>query len=230
MLSAIVFALGPFGCPSDPESNKAAQDEPAEPAQPDATDSGEPAARAPESKPNAPQPNEPEPNQPEQLTADVSQSSVKFLVTRAVGGHIGNFEHFSSTLELTDGRPSKLEIAVKTGSVVADRQGLTSHLKSADFFHVDQFPTATFTTNSIAPMPGDEPNSYEVTGTMYLHGIRGKLEFPATITIEPERVLGRATLDISAKAFGIDYAGMEAELADDAVGLDVELVFPRSRG
>jgi polyisoprenoid-binding protein YceI len=224
MLTAIVFALGPFGCPSDPEPEKAVPDEPAEPALPDATNSGEPAARAPEQKP---QPKDPQPEAPEQLNADVAQSKVRFLVTRAVGEHIGHFEKFSSTLELTDGKPSKLEIAVKTGSVEADRQGLTSHLKSADFFHVDQFPTARFTTDTITPMPGDEPNRYTVKGTMSLHGVEGKLEFPAIITVEPERVLGSATLDISAKAFGIDYAGMEAELAEDAVGLQIELVFPR---
>lgn len=223
MLSAIVFALGPFGCPSEPESTTTRQvDEPAEPAVPEGTDSGGPSARAPEA-----QPKQPADKAPEQLTADVAQSKVRFLVSRAVGGHIGEFEHFSAKLELTGEQPSKLEIAVKTGSVVADRQGLTSHLKSADFFHVDQFPTASFTTETITPTPGDEPNSYAVTGTMNLHGVRGKLEFPATITVEPDRVLGQATLDISAKAFGIDYAGMEAELADDAVGLDIELVFPR---
>jgi polyisoprenoid-binding protein YceI len=151
-----------------------------------------------------------------------------FLVTRAVGEHLGHFENFSATLELTDEQPSKLSISVKTGSVVTDRQGLTSHLKSADFFDVDEFPTATFTTQTITPVTADEPkNTYAITGTMRLHGVSGKLQFPAVITVEPERVLGRATLEISAKAFGINYAGMEAELADDAVGLAIELVFPR---
>lgn len=231
MLTAIVFVLGPFGCPSESESNKAQEidepavpAEPAEPAVPEAADSGEATAGAP-----AAEPKQPQPNAPEQLAADIAQSKVEFLVTRAVGEHIGHFENFSSTLELVDGKPTKLTIAVKTGSVVADRSGLTSHLKSADFFHVDQFPTATFTTTAITPMTGEDaaPNSYAVTGTMRLHGVEGKLEFPAIITVEPERVLGAATLDISAKAFGINYAGMEAELAEDAVGLEVELVFPR---
>lgn len=223
MLSAIVFALGPFGCPTDPQSSKAQQDEPAEPATPDGTDSGGPSAKEPEAEPK-----QPPPKGAEKLSADVAQSKVNFLVTRAVGEHIGHFENFTATLELTDERPSKLEIAVKLGSVVTDREGLTSHLKSADFFHVDQFPTATFTTETITPTPeAEEPNSYAVTGTMVLHGVRGKLEFPATITVEPERVLGRATLEISAKAFGINYAGMEAELADDAVALAIELGFPR---
>jgi polyisoprenoid-binding protein YceI len=234
MLSVIAFALGPLGCPSasnEAQSSEAQSseaqplDEPAQPAVPDDSESAGPSAREPGPQP---QTKDPQPKTaPQQLTADVAQSKVRFLVTRAVGGHIGHFEHFSAKLELTNGQPSKLEIAVKTGSVVADRQGLTSHLKSPDFFNADQFPTATFTTESITPMPGDEPNRYEVTGTMALHGVRGKLVFPATISVEPERVLGSATLDISAKAFGIDYAGMEAELADDAVGLNIELVFPR---
>jgi polyisoprenoid-binding protein YceI len=225
MLSAIVFALGPFGCPAKPESDKVQEiDEPAEPAVPDGTDSGGPTAKEPEAPPKHPQP---EPEGPEQLTADVAQSKVAFLVTRAVGEHIGHFEKFSATLELTDERPSKLEIAVKLGSVVTDRQGLTSHLKSAEFFDADKFPTATFTTETITPTPEEEPSSYAVKGTMALHGVRGKLEFPAIITVEPDRVLGRATLEISAKAFGIDYAGMEAELAEDAVALAIELVFPR---
>jgi polyisoprenoid-binding protein YceI len=220
MLSAIFMVLGPFGCPSEPEPNKAHEvGEPAEPATPDGT----PTARAPE-----PDQREQPPKGPEQLSADVAQSKVLFLVTRAVGEHLGHFENFSATLELTDEQPSKLSISVKTGSVVTDRQGLTSHLKSADFFDVDEFPTATFTTETITPVTADEPkNTYAITGTMRLHGVSGKLQFPAVITVEPERVLGRATLEISAKAFGINYAGMEAELADDAVGLAIELVFPR---
>jgi polyisoprenoid-binding protein YceI len=218
MLSAIVIALSPFGCPSEPEPNQARElDEPAEPAVREATESGGEVA----------QPKPPPAKAPEQLTADVAQSKVKFLISRAVGEHIGRFEKFNATLELSKGKPSKLEIAVKTGSVVADREGLTSHLKSSEFFDVDKFPTATFTTESIEPITGEEPDTYVVKGTMRLHGISGKLEFPATITVEPERVLGRATLEISAKAFGINYAGMEAELAEDAVALHIELVFPR---
>lgn len=162
--------------------------------------------------------------------ADPAQSTVGFAVSRATVGHIGKFEDFSATLELADGQPVALEIAVKTGSVVADRGGLTSHLKSSDFFDVDKFPTATFTASELTPDPddsGEGSNGYTVHGTMHLHGVGRKLEFPATLEIASDRVVGRATLDISAKAFGIDYEGMEAELAEDAVSLEIELVFTR---
>ena len=200
--SAIVLVLGPFGCPEIETEVSSA---------PSITEVSD----------------KPDPLASQQLTADVAQSKINFLVRRATTGHIGHFETFTGTLELTDGRPSKLEIAVKTGSVITDRQGLTSHLQSADFFDVDKFPTATFSSETISAVSSEDANTYTITGTMVLHGVRGKLEFPATLEIEPHRVVGRATLDISAKAFGIDYAGMEAELAEDAVALEIELVFPR---
>jgi polyisoprenoid-binding protein YceI len=158
--------------------------------------------------------------------ADVTSSTIGFAVARATVGHLGKFDDFEATLQLAGGAPVGLEIAVKTGSVVADRAGLTSHLLSADFFDVDKFPTATFTASEFAPDPESGPNAYVVSGTMHLHGVERKLDFPATLEIESDRVVGRATLDISAKAFGIDYEGMEAELAEDAVLLEIELVFP----
>jgi polyisoprenoid-binding protein YceI len=161
------------------------------------------------------------------LAVDVANSTVGFAVARATIGHLGKFEDFEATLQLAGGRPVALEIAVKTGSVMADRAGLTTHLKGSDFFDVDKFPTATFTANEFTPDPDAGPNAYLVHGTMRLHGVERKLEFPATLEIESDRVVGRATLDISAAAFGIDYEGMEAELAEDAVQLEIELLFKR---
>lgn len=164
------------------------------------------------------------------LEVDREASKVGFAVARATIGHIGRFDDYSATLKIVDGAPTGLEISVETGSVVADRKGLTSHLKSADFFHVDKFPTATFTADSFTPQPDEGESAYEVSGTMRLHGVERKLKFPATIELSPERAVGTASLDISAKAFGIDYEGMEAELAEDAVSLQIELVFPRVVG
>ena len=164
------------------------------------------------------------------LAVDKERSSVGFAVARATVGHVGHFEQFEASLVLADGKPSKLEIQVKTGSVVADRAGLTHHLKGTDFFDVDKFPTATFTATEFTPDPEAGPDGFQVRGTMHLHGVASTLEFPATLAIGADRVVGQATLDISAKAFGIDYAGMEAELAEDAVQLEIELVFPRVAG
>jgi polyisoprenoid-binding protein YceI len=228
-ISLLLLALAPFGCPDKPAEDQAASTDKAEPAP-------EPAERETSDTTETTSP-EPEGAQAadgaeaeggaEALTADLAQSKVGFAVARAPIGHIGHFERYSATLELAGDQPQKLDIAVKTASVVADRKGLTSHLKSADFFDVDKYPTATFTTEEIVTDPETGPNAFVVRGTMHLHGVGRKLEFPATIDMEAGRVVGRATLDISAKAFGIAYEGMEEELAEDAVQLEIELVFPR---
>lgn len=162
----------------------------------------------------------------EVLRADPKHSKVEFHVARATTGHVAEFNRYDARLELAEGAPQRLEIAVKLGSVAADRQGLTQHLKSSDFFDVDKFPTASFATDAIEPV-ADEPNRYQLRGKMRLHGISKDLKFPATIEISDERALGTASLEISAKAFGIDYEGMEAELAEDEVSLEIELAFPR---
>lgn len=161
------------------------------------------------------------------LTADREHSEVGFAVARATIGHIGHFARFSANLTLDGEQPVGLVITVRTGSVAADQHGLTEHLKGPDFFDVEKFPTATFTATRFVPLADDDESTHRVHGTMQLHGVERELDFPATITLEPTRVIGAAELDISAKAFGIQYEGMAEELAEDRVALEIELVFPR---
>lgn len=161
------------------------------------------------------------------LRADPKASKVGFAVARATIGHIGSFEDFSAALTLDEkGEPMAFAVRVKTGSVVADQPGLTHHLKSADFFDAEKFPEAGFEATAITPV-ADTPGHYTVTGPMRLHGVTQELSFEATLEREAELIRASASVDISAKAFGITYAGMEAELADDAVALEIDLSFPR---
>lgn len=234
LLLTTLLALGPFGCPDAPAQGEDKQDdEPAEPAKPEASGT--------DGSSTAPPPEEVKPTPPtaatvQHLDADPAKSKVLFAVSRATTGHIGKFERFTATLEYEPetNTPKSLAIVVETGSVEADRKGLTTHLQSADFLDVAKFPQARFTTTSIEHAPDERIELYIVKGVMELHGVRSELEFQASIWIDPARpedpVTCTASLDISAKAFGIDYAGMEAELADDAVSLEIELVFPRVAG
>ncbi|MCA9696594.1 MAG: YceI family protein [Myxococcales bacterium] len=225
-LASSLFTLGPLGCPdaADQEDRDTAAD-PAAEAQPDGQP-GTQGAVTPEPTPK-PEPQAiPAPADAE-LQADPTHSKIGFAVARATSEHIGHFDRFDATLTLEGGKPTGLRIKVDTGSVAADRQGLTSHLKSPDFFDVGNFPTATFTAKTFTPNAEEGADAYVVEGSMHLHGVERTLKFPATIAIEAERVVGTASLEISAKAFGIDYEGMEQELAEDAVSLEIELLFSR---
>lgn len=226
---ALPLAVLLAGCPK-PSNEVTAASEPADPPsttnvtpaiEPERTETADESETA-DDAPAA----EPLPGQ-ELLVADRERSSVGFAVARATIGHIGHFARFNANLTLHEGQPIGLTITVRTGSVAADAHGLTEHLKSADFFDVDKFPTATFTSESIEPLAEDADGTHRVRGTMHLHGVERKLDFPATLEVGTEQVEGSAVLEISAKAFGIDYEGMAAELAEDRVRLEIELVFPR---
>jgi polyisoprenoid-binding protein YceI len=226
----IALSMTLLGCPTKAPSETTSATEPVDrpststatiddPESAETLGEGETAEHAPPTEPLLPG--------QELLTVDRERSSVGFAVARATIGHIGHFARFTASSTLQDGQPIDLEITVRTGSVAADQPGLTEHLKSADFFDAEQFPTATFSAESIEPRADDEGGTHRVQGTMHLHGVERKLEFPATLEVGADQVVGSAVLDISAKAFGIDYEGMAAELAEDRVRLEIELVFPR---
>lgn len=226
----LALTLALLGCPKTPSDSSGASEpgeQPREATEPasEKHEASEPAA-APHDDADPPPPAA-LPGQ-EVLSVDREHSSVGFAVARATIGHIGHFARFSANLTLERGQPVGLAISVRTGSVAADQHGLTEHLKSADFFDVEKFPTATFTAARIVPLPADdEQGTHRVHGTMQLHGVERELDFAATFAFEADRVIGSAALDISAKAFGIEYAGMAEELAEDRVALEIELAFPR---
>lgn len=162
----------------------------------------------------------------EQLKADPGASTIGFAVAKATGEHVAEFEDFEATVSLSAGQPDALGVVIQMASVRSDREGLTKHLKSADFFDVDRFPTSTFTATAFRPAPGAEA-THEVSGKLALHGVEREVTFPAAIVIADSRVDGKAELTINPRDYGINYPGLREELVDTNVLLEIQLEFPR---
>ncbi len=62
----------------------------------------------------------------------------------------------------------KLDVVIHTSEIVTGIPKLDEHLKSADFFDVAQFPTATFVSNKVDVTGTD---TAKVTGILTLHGV-----------------------------------------------------------
>jgi len=107
----------------------------------------------------------------------------------------------------------------------ANRDG---HLRSADFFDVENFPTWTFTSTSVAPKGSD----YVLTGELAIHGVAKTvdldLEFNGTAT-DPfgnARAGFSASTEISRKDFGLTWnAALETGgfLVSDNVKVSLEI-------
>ena len=103
-------------------------------------------------------------------TIDPSHSTIGFVARHAMVTNVkGSFQEFDGTLHLDGSDPSKstatLDVkmeSVETGS--ADRDG---HLKSSDFFKIDEFPTMTFRSTKAEALGGDD---YRITGELSIMG------------------------------------------------------------
>ena len=109
---------------------------------------------------------------------DPTHSTVGFTVRHLVVSKVrGRFQNFSGTVTVAaDGTPS-VDAKIDVTSITTDNEQRDGHLKTADFFEVEKFPTATFKSTSVKADGGD----FVVTGDFTLHGVTKsidlKLEF-----------------------------------------------------
>ena len=84
--------------------------------------------------------------------------------------YIGQFTDTAGTLVLDPAKPenSTLEVTIQTASVGTLNPALDEHLKSADFFNVAKFPTATFKSTKITQIG---PKTAKVRGDFTLLGV-----------------------------------------------------------
>ncbi|MFI2202567.1 YceI family protein [Streptomyces sp. NPDC020192] len=103
-------------------------------------------------------------------TIDPAHTTIGFTARHAMVTNVkGVFNDFTGSLHLDGADPSKstagLDIqmaSVDTGS--ADRDG---HLKSSDFFKIDEFPVMTFRSTKAEALGGDD---YRITGDLSILG------------------------------------------------------------
>ena len=167
----------------------------------------------------------------ETLDVDAATSTVGFIGSKVTGKHEGKFEKISGKISLADGKAEggKISFEVETASVKTDAADLDKHLKNADFFDVEKFPKATFTSTEIKA-GGTNGATHTITGDLDLHGVKKSITFPVTITIAPDAATGTAEFSINRKDFGIVIAGKPDDLIRDDVLLKLTLKAPRKKG
>ena len=114
-------------------------------------------------------------------TLDVAHTRLGFSARHAMVTTVrGTFTDFEGTAHVDTANPanSKVELTIKTDSIdtgVADRD---AHLRSADFFEIEQHPEITFSSTDVS-RDGDE---WTITGDLTVKGITKPItvEFEST--------------------------------------------------
>lgn len=78
------------------------------------------------------------------------------------------------TLDEADVTRSKVEASIDTATVNTNDPGRDTHLKSADFFDAETYPTMEFVSTSVTRKSADE---LKVAGNLTLHGVTKAVVF-----------------------------------------------------
>ncbi len=161
---------------------------------------------------------------------DPSHSEVGFTTRHLMVSKVrGSFDKFSGTLTVADDfTASKVEATIDAASVNTRDENRDNHLRTNEFFGVEEHPTWSFVSTGLTSKGSD----YALTGDLTIKGITK----PVTLNLE---VLGvnkdpwgntkagfSASTKINRKDFGVEWnAPLEAGgfLVGDDVTLNLEI-------
>ncbi len=166
---------------------------------------------------------------------DPAHSVAEFKVKHMMISNVkGQFTAVSGTLALdeADIANSKIEATIDAASINTREPQRDAHLKSADFFDVEKFPTLSFKSTRVIRRSSDE---LTVDGDLTIHGVTRKVQFGVEGPTQPgkdpwgnTRIGISATTKINRKDYGLTWnAALETGgiLVGDEVTITLDVQF-----
>jgi len=159
---------------------------------------------------------------------DPAHTAAKFWVRHMMVSKVhGTFSSVKGTISLD---PSNLEsaqidVTVDTASLSTGVDQRDGHLKSADFFDVENFPVIEFKSTEIKNIGGNE---FKVTGDLTMHGVTRPVTLVAEVSDEVANPFGGFKIGVSAtgtldrEEFGMTW-NQAIEAGGVLVGKEVHL-------
>jgi len=161
-------------------------------------------------------------------TPDPAHSEVDFVVRHMslsnVHGRFGKVTGFIQ-FDSADVAKSSVQVAIDVTGVDTGVAARDNDLKGANFFDVAHYPTASFTSTSVAK----SGTGLTVTGNLTLHGVTRPVTLQVDAPVGPVNGMGNkqhmgfsatATLDRTAFGIGVKYPNT---MLSDEIKLTIEL-------
>lgn len=142
-------------------------------------------------------------------TADLAHSHVGFSVRHMVVSKVrGSFQKFDVTLDIADDPlQSSVEATIDLASINTGDEARDNHVRSGDFFDIEQYPTMVFKSTGVRPDGSD----YKLDGELTVKGVTKpvtlEVEFNG-VTTDPwggTRAGFSAEGEVNRNDFGISY-------------------------
>jgi polyisoprenoid-binding protein YceI len=168
---------------------------------------------------------------------DPAHSIAEFKVKHMMISNVkGQFPKVTGTLTLDESNlpNSRIEASIEASSIATNDAQRDTHLKSADFFHVEKFPALSFKSTRITPVRDGE---LTLEGDLTIRGVTRTVVFtvegPTPPVKDPwgnTRLAVSATTKINRKDFGLTWnAALETGgiLVGEEVAITLDLQFIR---
>ncbi len=185
------------------------------------------------------------------LNLNLDNSQVTWVGTKPTGRHNGSFGITSGNIKVTDDQIVGGKIVIDLTDIdvydlkedMESHGKLVNHLKSADFFDVENNPTAIFEITKVEDFVKDatkteeksefklENPTHRISGNLTMRGNTLGISFPAKVSMKDGKIKAEAKFNIDRTKWGVsfrDEADAVAKGKDEFiyntvnVGLDVE--------
>jgi polyisoprenoid-binding protein YceI len=166
---------------------------------------------------------------------DAAHSAAQFTVRHMMISNVkGEFGKMSGSVRYDPADPSRtaVEAAIDANSINTRQEGRDKHLKSADFFDVEKYPTLTFKSKRVVAA---SPGKLQLIGDLTMHGVTREVALDVDGPTQPVRdpngnlhMGASASTKINRRDFGLTWSrtmdGGGVVVGDDVtITIDVEL-------
>jgi polyisoprenoid-binding protein YceI len=167
-----------------------------------------------------------------EYTVDVAHSRIGFVARHAMVTKVrGSFNEFEGGgyFDAADPSRSKLQVTIKAASIDTRNADRDAHLRSNDFFDMDNYPEIGFVSTSVEAL---DDSTYRVTGDLTIKGVTRSvtIDFETTGTaIDPwgnQRLGLEGKATVNRKDWGVSFnAPLEAGgvLVSEKVSLEFDV-------
>lgn len=140
---------------------------------------------------------------------DPTHTSLEFVARHMMVTKVrGRFTDVSGTIEVgEDPTDTKVAVDIDVATVTTGAEDRDGHLRSADFFDVEQFPNMTFRSTAI----DTRGSTWKLQGDLTVHGVTQPVTLDVEyhgVTTDPwgnEKAQFSATGEIEREAFGLTW-------------------------
>ena len=158
---------------------------------------------------------------------DPDHTTVSFKIRHLFSYVRGTFDRFEGDFDYAPGHPEqwKASATVQAASIDTRVEKRDTHLRSKDFFDVEQYPTITFKSTGVSDVTA---TSAKLQGLLAIHGVEKPVVLEVTVHGEGKDPWGNtrsgftATTTIDRKDFGVSWNKV-AEAGQLLVGEEVEV-------